>query len=137
MDYHPFSSGWRVSAGTRYVDIELQGVAKSGMSFGGVSYSANEIGNVTATIRNGNPVAPYLGFGYNSSHFSTDGAGFKLGVDIGAMYIGEPDVTIKTAITPTNPSFSADVSSAASSIKDSLRNYPFYPVAMLSARFSF
>ena len=103
MDYHPFSSGWRVSAGTRYVDIELQGVAKSGMSFGGVSYSANEIGNVTATIRNGNTVAPYLGFGYNLSHFSTDGAGFKLGVDIGAMYIGEPDVTIKTAITPTNP----------------------------------
>ena len=137
LDYHPFSSGWRVSAGARYVDIELQGVAKNGMSFGGVSYSAGDVGNVTATIRNGNPVAPYLGFGYNSSHFSTDGWGFKLGFDLGAMYIGEPDVSIRTAITPASPTFTSDVSSAASSIKGSLRNYPFYPVAMLSARFSF
>ena len=64
LDYHPFSSGWRLSAGARYADIELEGVAKNGMSFGGVSYSAADVGNVTATIRNGNPVAPYLGFGY-------------------------------------------------------------------------
>ena len=137
LDYHPFSSGWRLSAGARYVDIDLQGVAKNGMSLGGVSYTADQVGNVTATVRNGNPVAPYLGFGYDSSHFSTDGSGFKLGFDIGAMYIGEPDVSITTARTPASPTFTSDVSSAATSIKDSLRNYPFYPVAMLSARFSF
>ena len=95
------------------------------------------IGKVTATIRNGNPVAPYVGFGYNSSHFSSDGSGFKLGFDIGAMYIGEPDVTIRTALTPPSATFASDISSATYSIKDSLRNYPFYPVAMLSARFSF
>jgi hypothetical protein len=53
------------------------------------------------------------------------------------MYIGEPDVTIRTAMAPASPNFASDVSSAATSIKDSLRNYPFYPVAMLSARFSF
>ncbi len=137
LDYHPFSSGWRLSAGARYVDIELEGVAKNGMSFGGVSYSASEVGNVTATIRNGNSVAPYLGFGYDSSHFSADGWGLKLGFDIGAMYIGEPDVSITTAKTPPIPAFASDVSSAVSSIKDSLRSYPFYPVAMLSARISF
>jgi hypothetical protein len=137
LDFHPFSSGWRASAGVRYVDIELQGVARNGMEFGGISYSAGEIGKVTATVRNGNPAAPYFGIGYDSSHFSNDGSGFKLGVDIGAMYIGEPDVTIRTAITPASPTFASDVSSTASSIKDSLRNYPFYPVAMLSARFSF
>ncbi len=137
LDYHPFSSGWRLSAGARYADIELQGVAKNGMSFGAVSYSATDVGNVTATIRNGNPVAPYVGFGYDSSHFSTDGWGFKLGFDLGAMYIGEPDVSIRTAKTPLIPTFTSDVSSAVSSIKDSLRNYPFYPVAMLSARISF
>ncbi len=92
---------------------------------------------MTATIRNGSPVAPYLGFGYDSSHFSIDGWGFKLGVDLGAMYIGEPDVSIRTARTPDYPGFAADVSLAASSLKDSLKNYPFYPVAMISARFSF
>ncbi len=137
LDYHPFGNGWRLSGGARYVDLELQGVAKNGLSLDGFSYSASQVGNVTATIRNGNSVAPYLGFGYDSSHFSTDGWGLKLGIDIGAMYIGEPDVSITTAKIPTVPAFASDVSSAVTSIKDSLRNYPFYPVAMLSARISF
>ncbi len=137
LDYHPFGNGWRASVGLRYVDIEIKGVTSSAVKFNGVEYGAAEIGRATATVRNSNNAAPYLGFGYDALVYSGAGWGCNLGFDIGALYIGEPDVTITTSIPVTSPTLAADIASATASIKNSVRDYSFYPVAMASARFSF
>jgi len=138
VDIHPFESGWRVSAGLRYVDAELKDIATNGQTLGSTTYTPAQVGTVTTTIHNTNPGAPYLGFGYDASHFSKDGAGFKLGLDVGALYAGDPDVSIKTTLNPGTAGFSSDVAAETSSLKDSLRKwYNFYPVAMVSGRISF
>lgn len=137
LDYHPFGNGWRGSVGVRYVDIELKGVAANGIQFDGSWYSTSEVGKVTATVHNSNPVAPYLGFGYDATVYSSDNWGVNLGFDLGAMYIGEPNVSVKTAITPPYPYFASDVAAGTATIKDHIRNFDFYPVGMFSARLDF
>ncbi len=136
FDIHPFQSGWRVSGGVRYVDADFKDVTSGSIHLGDNQYAAGQIGTTTISVRNTNPAAPYIGFGYDSSHFSQDGAGFKLGIDLGALYAGDPDVTITT--TQSVPGLDADISKEISKTKSDLRNYyNFYPVAMVSGRMSF
>jgi hypothetical protein len=134
VDVHPFQNGWRLSAGGRYVDVEFAGSYTGNITLNGVDY--NNIGTTRISVKNGNTIAPYLGFGYDSSHFSKDGSGFHLGIDLGAVYLGDPDVSIKT--TGTVPGLDENIAKQTATLKDSLKNYfSFYPVAMVSARYSF
>lgn len=136
LDIHPFQSGWRVSTGLRYVDVGYKEVASTGIRLGDNRYQADQVGTATISVRNSNPAAPYIGFGYDSSHFSQDGSGFKLGIDLGALYAGNPDVSITT--TQTVPGLDADIERETSKIKSDLRTYyNFYPAAMISGRMSF
>jgi hypothetical protein len=134
IDIHPLNNGWRLSAGGRYVDVEFAGSYTGAIELNGVEYS--DIGTTKISIKNGNTFAPYLGFGFDSSHFSKEGSGFHLGIDLGAIYLGDPSVSIKT--TKTVPGLDADIAKESATLKDGLKNYfSFYPVAMISARYSF
>lgn len=136
LDYHPFRSGWRISGGVKYVDVKLDAGFTGGMTLGDTEYTADEIGTVTASVRNSNQAAPYVGFGYDASHFSGDGYGVKFGIDVGTLYVGDPDVSIKT--TKTVPGLEANIAEETAAIEDKIGQYfNFYPVVMVSGRMAF
>ncbi len=76
IDIHPLNNGWRLSAGGKYVDAEFAGSYSGKITLGGVDYT--DIGTTRISVSNGNSIAPYLGFGYDASHFSKEGSGFHL-----------------------------------------------------------
>ncbi len=134
VDIHPLNNGWRLSAGGKYVDAEFAGSYSGKITLGGVDYT--DIGTTRISVSNGNSIAPYLGFGYDASHFSKDGSGLHLGIDLGAVYLGDPNVSIAT--TKSVPGLDSAIDKETATLKDSLKNYfSFYPVAMISARYSF
>lgn len=134
IDIHPLNNGWRLSAGGKYVDAEFAGSYTGSIKLNGVEY--DNIGTAKISVSNGNAIAPYLGFGYDASHLSKDGSGFHLGIDLGAVYLGDPDVSITT--TKSVPGLDSAIANETATLKDSLKNYfSFYPVAMVSARYSF
>jgi hypothetical protein len=136
MDIHPFQGGWRLSTGVRYTDLEAKASTKDSMTFNGQSYSSDQIGAVKITIKNSSQAAPYIGFGYDSSHYSESGAGIKLGFEVGALYLGDPSVSITTE--KSIPGLSADIAKETALLKDDYGKYlNFYPIAMISARIAF
>jgi hypothetical protein len=136
VDIHPFKSGWRLSAGLRYTDLEAKDVTNASAKIGNTTYSFNDIGSAKFSIKNSNPAAPYIGFGYDSSHFSEEGAGFKLGFELGALYAGDPSVSVTTEKTVAG--LAAEITRETSTLKGELQKfYNFYPVGMLSARIAF
>lgn len=136
FDYHPFRSGWRLSAGVRYIDVEFKEVDTDGAEIGGTNYLAASVGTVRTSVHNANSAAPYIGFGYDASHFSSNGAGFRLGIDIGALYAGDPDVKITTDNDVSG--LADDIANEEASIQKGLdKYYNFYPVLMISGRISF
>lgn len=138
IDFHPFKTGWRISGGARYVDEIFQGNSNEieTVHLGDHDYTMDQIGSLNASIGNKNTLAPYLGFGFDSSHFSQDGSGFRIGLDLGAFYTGTPDVKITTANAIDG--LQADLEKEEASIESALQNYcAFYPVLMLSGRINF
>jgi hypothetical protein len=136
LDFHPFQSGWRISGGVKYVDLQFDAGFTGGMEIGDNDYTVDEIGTVTVKARNSNQVAPYVGFGYDASHFSGDGYGLRFGIDVGALYVGDPDIAIAT--TKTVSGLETDIAKETAALEDKIGQYfNFYPVAMVSGRMTF
>jgi len=136
LDFHPFKGGWRVSAGVGYSDVEANATVRESITVNDRTYGYDQVGAVKISIKNATQAAPYVGFGYDSSHYSEGGSGFKLGFELGALYLGDPTVSITTE--KNIPGLSADIAKETSTLKADYGKYlNFYPVAMLSARFAF
>jgi hypothetical protein len=140
VDWHPFRSGWRLSTGVRYVDLEFKDDDTNGglvgKGIGRNNYTMAQVGSIHTTIKNKNAAAPYFGFGYDAAHFSREGVGFTLGFDAGALYAGDPQVKITT--DKSVPSLAADIATEEAQLKSDIKKwYNFYPVLMLSGKLSF
>lgn len=129
LDLHPFESGFRVSGGMRYFEYEIRGIVTVNESSGGGDPIPNKF-RVEAT--NSNKAAPYLGLGFDTSHFSGGKYEFKLGLDLGVIYSGKPAVALTNL---TNPG--EDVQPEINKIIDKYQFLNFYPVAAISARINF
>lgn len=147
VDLHPFGSGWRLSLGARYVDLDLKSDDPNndtdgqgnhvGVSIGNSKYTFAQVGAVHTKVRNKNSTAPYLGFGYDAAHFQSNGVGFSLGFDLGAIYAGDPEVKITTDKSNV-PGLVTDIALEEEKLKSEIRKwYNFYPVLMLSGKVSF
>jgi hypothetical protein len=134
-DLHPFSSGFRISGGVRYHDMHLAGSITpdvATVTINGVSYPIAVIGTLHADVT-GNKIAPYLGLGFDSSHFYP--SNFSLSFDVGAVYFGNPKVVLST--DGTAPGLEANLRAEEEKVQDALKFLQFYPVAMLTAKFVF
>ena len=124
LDLHPFHNAFRMSGGLRYFEYNLSG-----------NTVINESGTPNTfrvAITNTNKAAPYFGFGLNSSHFSGERYELKVGLDLGAVYSGKPDVSVTNV---TNPG--EDVQSQIDKYVGKYQFLDFYPVATISARLTF
>lgn len=134
-DWHPFAGSFRLSGGVRYHQAEFEGsVSGTDITVNGNTYTASEYGVLTASVENGNKVAPYLGFGWDSAHVG--GSGFSLSLDLGVLYVGDPDATLRSTIG--SPALQADLDAEVSKIKDDYGKFgQFWPVVSIAAKYTF
>ncbi|MGO9483161.1 MAG: hypothetical protein ACLPX9_01055 [Rhodomicrobium sp.] len=124
LDLHPFENAFRVSGGIRYFEYDISGITTVNETSGPNRF------RIEAT--NSNQAAPYLGFGLDTSHFSGGKYEFKLGLDLGVIYSGKPDVSANNL---TNPG--EDVQSQINNVIGKYQVLDLYPVATISARINF
>ena len=136
VDWHPFSGGFRLSAGARYADLSLNAHEAGGHTINGRDYTATQIGTLHLKVANGQKIMPYLGLGYDAAHFSGKGFNFALGIDVGAMFGGSPDVKLTTDRNVAG--LAADIAAEEKDLEGKLKKYTVvYPVLMLTGKVTF
>lgn len=89
LDYHPFSNGFKLSAGIdcRATRSALMANFQGGtIEINGVTYSSADVQGVSASAK-WNKVSPYIGIGY--SGFARTQSGFFFDGEVGVMYTGK------------------------------------------------
>jgi len=139
VDWHPFKGAFRLSGGV-YIngnEINAQGkpVGLGTFSINGVTYTAGQIGTLKGKI-DFNPVAPYLGFGWDTSFGKERGFGFIL--DIGAFYQGRPeaDLSVSGPIA-SNAAFIVDLAKEEADLQNALDAFKIYPVLSIGINYRF
>lgn len=97
----------------------------------GVTYAANDVGDIRAKISYPTPVAPYLGIGWGNPVALHKRLGFY--VNAGILITGSPQATLTAMPNPTLPQDSqeriiSDVKAQERSLQNSLDYLPIYPV---------
>jgi hypothetical protein len=92
VDYHPWSNGLKISLGAAYNNIYAELKSSGDIEVGDETFSASEIGSITAKFTLGNQFAPILSLGYDSSFLSDSSVSFTF--DAGIMYIGKSSVKV-------------------------------------------
>lgn len=136
LDYYPFGTGLRLSAGMRFgeSEVRVRGRSTSSVSIGGRSYAGEDIGTVSGRA-SFNSVAPYVGIGYGTAFF---GGRVPVSLDVGATYIGSADVRLSASGPIANdPQVRADLARESASIRDKANDFQFFPVVMLSVGYRF
>lgn len=148
VDWHPAANGFRVSAGLLINENELDLTGES-------DQDEFEIGDTTYTSDNlrlsglldFEPVAPYLGIGWNSTFTKDRGWGFS--VDLGVVFQGEPRVTLNgsgravrqsdgfAVDAATDPRFQQDLLAEEDNLERELDDFEFYPVVAIGAVYRF
>lgn len=128
LDWHPFSGTFFTSFGALYNKnkFELSATTTSSTTIGGNTYPAGTNLTGETTFKT---AAPYVGVGWGSAP-SAKGAVWR--VDLGALYQGSPQVTLRS-----NAVSQSDLNSEAAKLQDSISGYKYYPHIAMSfgARF--
>jgi len=136
VDWHPGKSGWRLSAGMFYTNLQGSMDWNDGHQIGSQTYSAAQVGTIHVHAQPAKQIAPYLGFGYDTSHYISDGSQLTVSTELGALYTGTPEVSL-TADKPGVIS-AADLSAEQDRLSQDLSKfYYFYPVVSVSVKLSF
>lgn len=132
-DLHPFGNGFRVSAGFRYLYVDFSGEAAHSATYniGGDTYLQADIGDLNAS-KNINTVAPYVGLGFDSTHYGT---ALSFGVDIGALYIGDEGTRLTTLRSAPGLAESLAREARDGDAEDWYKK--IYPVVMFSMKYRF
>ena len=144
LDYHPFSNGFRLSAGAMYNGNQAKVVGKpdgttGSIEIGDKTYTVADVGQVDGTV-DFNNIAPYAGFGYSSSKTKT--SGFSFNTEIGAMFQGSPKAKL-TATKGTgigNDAWAAlqgELAKEEAQLNDELSDFKVYPVVSIGLGYKF
>jgi hypothetical protein len=136
LDWHPYGSGLRLTGGFRYAKIDFDSLESDGGHLGTNLYTFAQVGEIHRTVSNSNPLAPYLGIGYDVAHFNRENSTLTFALDFGALYAGDPDVSVKT--TNSVAGLASDLALETETLRSDLEKYyRFYPVFMVSGKIAF
>jgi len=159
-DYHPWKSSFRISGGMMVNANKLDGVItpvlKNGQDFefefNGHKYTTNEVGSVNTKV-DWDPIAPYLGIGYDGSFYKDKGWGFTF--DAGVAFSGSANVEYSinygkslqdnpndTAIeketkAKTREEIKKNLDVEKAKLKDDLDDYKILPYISLGVNYKF
>ena len=116
------------------VAASLTGTAS--IDIGGTTYTASDVASVTGTI-DSKDQAPYVLVGFGNPK----GRGLGLYLDVGAAFVGEPEVRLSATGNPTivnSAQFQARLSEEEQKIEDDAGKYlKLWPIINLGLRFGF
>lgn len=114
LDWHPYASSFKTSAGVIVNNSNLVGnvtpTTATTFTFNGVTYSTSDIAKVD-TSAEFDPVAPYVGIGWDTSWTKKSGFGFTF--DLGLIYQGSAKVDYTVDYAPVPVTGNAAVDAAA------------------------
>lgn len=137
LDWHPFASTFRLSAGyvmnNNEVDAESNFQPGDTINVGGTDYSITSSSDqVSGNVAFNN--GPYLGLGWSNAG---DGKGWGFSADLGLLFQGTPDVTLKAHGSLDGLISESDLRAQEKEAEDDLENLKYYPVASVGMTYSF
>lgn len=139
LDWHPFGGGFRLSAGAIVNGNQISGTATpnfDSFNIGGTTYTAEDVGRLDAKV-DFNNVAPYFGIGWGNAAGKYS-KGFSLSADLGVLFQGDPNVSLKASGTvATQPQFEDDIAREEQELQDELSGFTMYPVASIGISYAF
>ena len=150
-DFHPFSNGFRLSAGIFNTELGLDLSAQAtdeALEIGDGSYSVSQDNSDPLKLAveiDFAPVSPYFGFGWGNS----PGAGLGFMIDVGVLIIGEADINYDASGTATdgdtgltinvatNAEFQQDLQQERTDLEQEFEDYSLYPIVMLGLSYTF
>jgi hypothetical protein len=136
LDWYPGPDGFRLSAGMRLDGnrLRLSALPTQPVRLGSTTYGPAQVGRLDATVGFAQ-VAPYAGVGWQGT--LVDGR-LLVGVDVGVLYQGSPDVRLSAAGTAAGSAqFQADLESQRQGIANNLGPLRFFPVVALTLTYRF
>ncbi len=136
-DWYPFDGGLRVSGGARWNgnDIDLSATPSNNVTIGGTTYTPADIGRLTGTAE-ANAIAPVLTVGYAGDL----SRGFTLGVELGVMYQGAPEIKnlrARGGLLENDPGLLGDLQDEETRIENEVDAYRFWPVVQVMLLYRF
>jgi hypothetical protein len=139
LDLHPGGRGFRLSAGVVVNANEVTAVSTENTTYtiNGTVYPVGLVGRLRSTVET-EKIAPYLGIGWGNA--VAPGSRWRLALDVGAFYQGEPEVTLvaQPIIPILLPSgFLEDLEAERREIEEDVSDYTVYPVISLGVSYRF
>jgi len=139
VDWHPFKGSFRLSGGIyvngNEINAQANGVGLGTFDINGVTYTASQVGTLRGKI-DFNPVAPYLGFGWDTSFGKESGFGFVF--ELGAFYQGRPEADLSaTGPIASNAVFISDLAQEEADLQNALDAFKVYPVLAIGVNYKF
>ena len=141
-DYHPWNTSFKFTFGAMYNGTDLTGkVTPNGgtsYEFNGHTYTTNDIGYVDVKVDYENDIAPYVGFGWDTSFYKPSkkwGFTFNLGV----VYVGSAKVSYSPYIknAAARDQILKDLEVEKKSLEDDLDDYKYLPYISIGFNYKF
>lgn len=141
LDYHPFSNGFKLSAGI-YVPrnkVSADGQFSQGgtIEINGVTYSSADVQGVSASAK-WNKVSPYIGIGY--SGFARTESGFFFDGEVGVMYTGKAKTELAANCVSGSlvcDQLAGDIAAQKAKFDDDVGKVKWYPVVKVAVGYRF
>ncbi|MCB2188508.1 MAG: hypothetical protein KQJ78_18965 [Deltaproteobacteria bacterium] len=138
LDLHPFAGGFRFTGGVLFninkLDSDVDFSSNKFYQIGDQMYPGLLLRGLEADAEF-NPVAPYLGLGYGGDF--TGKGHWYFSCDLGVMYWGKPDVTLKAKNDVPVPGLDENLKREENSLESELENLQFYPVVAVGLTYRF
>ncbi len=144
LDWHVFNGGFRLSLGAVQkgpkIDVKAVPSASATYEINDRVYTAAQIGSLTGTVKIGDSVAPYVGFGWGNTVDKEDRVTFLF--DIGAINTGSPTAELNVTCGATVPTVTCnqirnDVNAEKAELEEEAKDYEWYPVVALGIAIRF
>ncbi len=132
VDWHPFTGGFRLSAGYFINNNEITGTGSgTDIDVGNTTYSGTVSLKSTISFRSS---APYFGVGWGNAVEKDNRLSFM--VEFGALLQGSPDVSL-VETSPTPVVSQADLNAELAELQDDISEFDVYPVIAVGLAYQF
>jgi hypothetical protein len=136
LDWYPFGGGFRLSAGGRINnnEIDLEGTPTTSVEIGDVLYTPAEAGTLSGTVTT-DSIAPTFTLGYGGKLAK----GFTFGIELGVMLQGSPRINDLTAsgTLAGNPAFIQQLAIEEQRAEDDAHDFKLWPIIQIGLLYRF